>query len=43
MAGPWSPSLAWKLPPTYRVAFIVATPGALGSSKAPGGQRGARP
>ena len=37
LAGQWSPALAWKLPLTYAVPFIVATLGALGSGKVPNG------
>ena len=33
LAGHWSPALAWKLPLTYAVPFIVATLGALGTGK----------
>jgi len=33
LAGQWTPSLAWKLPLTYAVPFIVATLGALGTGK----------
>jgi hypothetical protein len=35
LAGHWSPALAWKLPLTYAVPFIVATLGALGTGKVP--------
>jgi hypothetical protein len=35
LAGHWSPALAWKLPMTYAVPFIVATLGALGTGKVP--------
>ena len=35
LAGHWAPSLAWKLPMTYAVPFIVATLGALGTGKVP--------
>ena len=35
LAGHWSPALAWKLPLTYAVPFVVATLGALGTGKAP--------
>jgi hypothetical protein len=35
LAGQWSPALAWKLPLTYAVPFIVATLGALGTGKVP--------
>jgi hypothetical protein len=35
LAGHWSPALAWKLPLTYAVPFIVATLGALGAGKMP--------
>jgi hypothetical protein len=38
LAGQWSPSLAWKLPLTYAVPFIVATLGALGTGKTPSGR-----
>ncbi len=37
LAGHWSPALAWKLPLTYAVPFIVATLGALGTGKVPNG------
>ncbi len=37
LAGQWSPALAWKLPLTYAVPFIVATLGALGAGKVPNG------
>jgi hypothetical protein len=33
LAGHWAPALAWKLPMTYAVPFIVATLGALGAGK----------
>jgi hypothetical protein len=33
LTGQWSPALAWKLPMTYAVPFIVATLGALGTGK----------
>ncbi|PWU24175.1 MAG: phosphoenolpyruvate protein kinase [Candidatus Rokuibacteriota bacterium] len=33
LSGHWSPALAWKLPLTYAVPFIVATLGALGTGK----------
>ena len=33
LAGHWAPALAWKLPLTYVVPFIVATLGALGTGK----------
>ena len=33
LAGRWAPALAWKLPMTYAVPFIVATLGALGTGK----------
>jgi len=36
LAGHWAPALAWKLPLTYAVPFVVATLGALGASKVPG-------
>jgi hypothetical protein len=36
LEGHWSPALAWKLPLTFAVPFIVATVGALGTSKVPG-------
>jgi hypothetical protein len=36
LAGRWLPALAWKLPLTYAVPFIVATLGALGAGKVPG-------
>jgi hypothetical protein len=36
LAGRWVPALAWKLPTTYAVPFIVATLGALGTGKVPG-------
>ena len=35
LAGHWAPALAWKLPMTYTVPFIVATLGALGTGKVP--------
>ncbi len=35
LAGHWTPALAWKLPLTYAVPFIVATLGALGAGKVP--------
>ena len=35
LAGHWPPALAWKLPMTYAVPFIVATLGALGTGKVP--------
>jgi len=35
LAGHWPPALAWKLPMTYAVPFIVATLGALGIGKVP--------
>ena len=35
LAGQWAPALAWKLPMTYAVPFIVATLGALGTGKSP--------
>jgi len=35
LAGHWAPALAWKLPMTYAVPFIVATLGALGTGKVP--------
>ena len=35
LAGQWAPALAWKLPMTYAVPFIVATLGALGTGKVP--------
>jgi hypothetical protein len=38
LAGQWSPALAWKLPLTYAVPFIVATLGALGIGKVPRGR-----
>ena len=38
LAGRWSPALAWKLPLTYAVPFIVATLGALGTGKMPDGR-----
>src|SRR5262245_32348550 len=37
LAGQWSPALAWKLPLTYAVPFIVATMGALGAGKVSNG------
>jgi hypothetical protein len=33
LAGHWPPALAWKIPLTYLVPFIVATWGALLSSR----------
>src|SRR5262245_3696387 len=33
LSGQWGPELAWKLPMTYAVPFIVATLGALGTGK----------
>jgi hypothetical protein len=33
LAGHWSAALAWKLPLTYAVPFVVATLGALGAGK----------
>ncbi len=38
LAGQWAPALAWKLPMTYAVPFIVATLGALGTGKVPAGR-----
>jgi hypothetical protein len=38
LAGQWVPALAWKLPMTYAVPFIVATLGALGTGKVPPGR-----
>ena len=35
LSGQWAPALAWKLPMTYAVPFIVATIGALGTSQVP--------
>jgi hypothetical protein len=35
LTGHWSPALAWKVPMTYAVPFIVATLGALGAAKVP--------
>ena len=35
LAGLWSPALAWKIPLTYLVPFLVATYGALGQSRVP--------
>ncbi len=35
LAGAWSAALAWKLPLTYAVPFIVATWGALAASRPP--------
>ena len=37
LAGHWSRALAWKLPLTYAVPFVVATLGALGTGKVPRG------
>ena len=36
--GHWSRALAWELPLTYAVPFIVATFGALGTGKVPNRQ-----
>ncbi len=36
LTGHFPPALAWKLPLTYAVPFIVATLGALGAGKVPG-------
>jgi hypothetical protein len=33
LAGRWSPTLAWKIPLTYLVPFVVATWGALLNSR----------
>lgn len=33
LAGPWSAALAWKVPLTYLVPFVVATCGALLNSR----------
>ena len=33
LAGRWTPALAWKIPLTYFVPFVVATWGALLSSR----------
>ena len=33
LAGRWSPALAWKIPLTYLVPFVVATWGALLNSR----------
>ncbi|MGH7313290.1 MAG: nitrate/nitrite transporter NrtS [Candidatus Rokuibacteriota bacterium] len=33
LAGHWSPALAWKIPLTYLVPFVVATWGALLNSR----------
>ncbi|HEV8439317.1 MAG TPA: nitrate/nitrite transporter NrtS [Methylomirabilota bacterium] len=35
VAGPWPAALAWKVPLTYLVPFLVATSGALGQSRVP--------
>ena len=35
LAGHWPLALAWKLPMTYAVPFIVASLGALGTGKVP--------
>lgn len=35
LAGRWPANLAWKVPMTYAVPFIVATLGALGTGKIP--------
>ena len=35
LAGHWPLALAWKLPMTYVVPFIVASLGALGTGKVP--------
>lgn len=34
LAGRWQPALAWKIPLTYLVPFVVATWGALLNSRA---------
>ena len=36
LAGQVAPALAWKLPLTYAVPFVVATLGALGAGRVPG-------
>ena len=33
LRGEWPPALGWKIPLTYLVPFIVATGGALGSTR----------
>ena len=43
LSGQWSPALAWKLPLTYAVPFIVATLGALGTGKVPNRSADSRP
>ena len=43
LAGQWLPALAWKLPLTYAVPFIVATLGALGTGKVPNRPGDSRP
>ena len=35
LGGLWTPALAWKIPLTYLVPFLVATYGALGQSRVP--------
>lgn len=42
LAGHWSPALAWKLPLTYAVPFIVATLGSLGTGRVPRRPQGDR-
>ncbi len=37
LTGRWTAALAWKIPLTYAVPFIVATLGALGTGKVPRG------
>jgi hypothetical protein len=38
LGGQWSPTLAWKIPLTYAVPFVVAALGALTSGMVPKGQ-----
>jgi hypothetical protein len=33
LGGRWDPALAWKIPLTFLVPFVVATSGALGESR----------
>jgi hypothetical protein len=35
VSGSWTPALAWKVPLTYLVPFLVATWGALTNSRIP--------
>ena len=39
LAGRWTGALAWKIPLTYVIPFVVATWGALVNSRIPGGGR----